>query len=94
MNLSPLWVEAFEGHGFEATHWSQVGAPGAPDHDFAELLLAIGGRAKKYVNLADLRHDAPRLHRYPPTASVLIERRGFSPSRCRKRTTGGRIEYV
>ena len=33
MNLSPLWVEAFEEHGFEASHWSRVGDPGAPDHE-------------------------------------------------------------
>lgn len=36
MNLSPLWVEAFEQHGFEATHWSQVGDPGAPDREIME----------------------------------------------------------
>lgn len=36
MNLSPLWVEAFEERGFEAIHWSQVGDPGAPDHEIME----------------------------------------------------------
>lgn len=36
MNLSPLWVEAFEQHGFEAIHWSQVGDPGAPDYEIME----------------------------------------------------------
>ena len=36
MNLSPLWVEALEEQGYEATHWSQVGDPGAPDRDLLE----------------------------------------------------------
>ena len=33
MNLSPLWVEAFEAQSFEAIHWSWVGDPGAPDRN-------------------------------------------------------------
>lgn len=36
MNLSPLWVKAFKEHDFDATHWSQVGDPGAPDHEIME----------------------------------------------------------
>jgi len=35
MNLSPRWVEALAGAGFEATHWSEIGAGNAPD---AEIL--------------------------------------------------------
>lgn len=31
MNLSPSWVELFEKRGFEACHWSTIGAPQAPD---------------------------------------------------------------
>lgn len=31
MNLSPVWVEVLIDAGFEAVHWSTVGAPGAPD---------------------------------------------------------------
>jgi predicted nuclease of predicted toxin-antitoxin system len=31
MNLSPSWVERLAGHGFEAVHWSTIGAPTAPD---------------------------------------------------------------
>lgn len=31
MNLSPRWVESFKERGFEARHWSTVGAPQAPD---------------------------------------------------------------
>lgn len=36
MNLSPLWVTAFETQDFEAVHWSRVGDPGAPDRDLLE----------------------------------------------------------
>ena len=35
MNLSPSWVERLAGHGFEAVHWSTLGAATAPD---AEIL--------------------------------------------------------
>lgn len=31
MNLPPRWVEIFEERGFEARHWSTIGAPRAPD---------------------------------------------------------------
>ena len=31
MNLSPSWVERFARHGFEAVHWSTIGAATAPD---------------------------------------------------------------
>ena len=31
MNLSPEWVPFLHAHGFEAIHWSAVGAPAAPD---------------------------------------------------------------
>ena len=31
MNLSPRWVAAFRDAGFEATHWSSIGAADAPD---------------------------------------------------------------
>lgn len=36
MNLSPLWVEALADRGFAATHWSEVGDPGAPDQEIME----------------------------------------------------------
>ena len=35
MNLSPTWVDRLARHGFEAVHWSTVGAATAPD---AEIL--------------------------------------------------------
>ena len=31
MNLSPRWIDRLERHGFEAVHWSTIGAPTAPD---------------------------------------------------------------
>jgi len=31
MNLSPSWVARLTRHGFEAVHWSIIGAATAPD---------------------------------------------------------------
>jgi predicted nuclease of predicted toxin-antitoxin system len=31
MNLSPSWVDRLVRHGFEAVHWSTIGASTAPD---------------------------------------------------------------
>ena len=36
MNLSPSWVDRLSQHGFEAVHWSTIGAATAPD---AEILV-------------------------------------------------------
>ncbi len=33
MNLSPDWCEILRGHGWEAVHWFEVGAPTASDTD-------------------------------------------------------------
>ena len=33
MNLSPLWVEVLQAEGWEAVHWSAIGAAHAPDHE-------------------------------------------------------------
>ena len=33
MNLSPSWVERLARHGFEAIHWSNIGAAMAADHE-------------------------------------------------------------
>jgi predicted nuclease of predicted toxin-antitoxin system len=33
MNLSPSWVERLARHGFEAVHWSTIGAAAAPDSE-------------------------------------------------------------
>lgn len=33
INLSPEWVAYLQGHGFEAVHWSSIGAGNAPDSE-------------------------------------------------------------
>jgi predicted nuclease of predicted toxin-antitoxin system len=33
MNLSPSWIERLAHHGFEAVHWSTIGAATAPDSE-------------------------------------------------------------
>jgi predicted nuclease of predicted toxin-antitoxin system len=33
MNLSPSWIERLAQHGFEAVHWSTIGAPNAGDDE-------------------------------------------------------------
>jgi predicted nuclease of predicted toxin-antitoxin system len=33
MNLSPGWVDQLRQHGFEAAHWSTIGAATAPDDE-------------------------------------------------------------
>jgi predicted nuclease of predicted toxin-antitoxin system len=33
MNLSPLWVDLLNKHGWEALHWSETGDPKASDED-------------------------------------------------------------
>ncbi len=33
MNLSPRWIAVLAAAGIEAIHWSQIGAPAAPDRD-------------------------------------------------------------
>lgn len=36
MNLSPRWLPLLREHGYEATHWSEVGDGGAPDHEIMQ----------------------------------------------------------
>jgi predicted nuclease of predicted toxin-antitoxin system len=36
MNLSPQWVDVLDDGGFEAVHWSEVGAGDAPDRALME----------------------------------------------------------
>ncbi len=38
MNLSPLWVPYLMDHDIEATHWSTVGEPSAPDSRILEYM--------------------------------------------------------
>ncbi|MBI4519071.1 MAG: DUF5615 family PIN-like protein [Deltaproteobacteria bacterium] len=42
MNLTPLWAEVFQRHGWEAIHWSAVGDPRAPDRTIMEWARANG----------------------------------------------------
>jgi len=37
MNLSPGWVDRLARHGFEAVHWSTIGAATAPDAEILKL---------------------------------------------------------
>lgn len=49
MNLSPRWVKVLTEAGFEAAHWSSLGARNAPDSQIMEF-----GKANGYVVLT---HD-------------------------------------
>jgi predicted nuclease of predicted toxin-antitoxin system len=42
MNLSPLWIRFLEQRGFEAVHWSAVGAATATDTEIMEHAIARG----------------------------------------------------
>lgn len=42
MNLSPGWREYLRNHGFEAVHWSEVGAPDAPDAEIMQWARGNG----------------------------------------------------
>jgi len=39
MNLSPRWVEALSGGGFDAAHWSALGPVNAPDFEIMAYAL-------------------------------------------------------
>jgi predicted nuclease of predicted toxin-antitoxin system len=67
MNLSPLWVRVLRDAGFEAEHWSSLGAATAPDaeimsyardrdhvvftHDFGAILAATHGKKPSVVQV-------------------------------------------
>lgn len=42
MNLSPRWAAELQSRGFEATHWSQIGAATAPDEEVLAWCAAHG----------------------------------------------------
>ena len=44
MNLSPQWVQLLKDAGHEAVHWSEVGAPNAPDRE-----IMVWARSNGYV---------------------------------------------
>ena len=37
MNLSPDWIPLLESHGWDAVHWSRVGAANAPDPELLQF---------------------------------------------------------
>ena len=54
MNLSPSWIERLADHGFEAVHWSTVGAATAPDVE----ILTRGAEHQLVVITNDLDFSA------------------------------------
>ena len=42
MNLSPDWAITLQRHGWDATHWSAVGAPSASDREIMDWAAAHG----------------------------------------------------
>ncbi|MCB8924476.1 MAG: DUF5615 family PIN-like protein [Ardenticatenaceae bacterium] len=54
MNLPPVWVDAFQENGWEAVHWSSIGAANAPD----EEIMAWAKRTKHIVFTHDLDFGA------------------------------------
>ena len=42
MNLSPRWTAVLNGSGFEAAHWSSLGAATAPDIEIMAFARAGG----------------------------------------------------
>ncbi|RHW17444.1 hypothetical protein D1610_10815 [Sphingomonas gilva] len=42
MNLSPKWADFLEGAGYEATHWSKLGAPDATDPELMTFATSHG----------------------------------------------------
>lgn len=42
MNLSPLWVQFLVERGIEATHWSAIGKPNAPDSQILDYAASNG----------------------------------------------------
>jgi len=71
MNLSPSWVGRLAQHGFEAVHWSTVGAATAPDTE----ILAYAHRHNLVLITNDLDFSA-----------ILAASAGASPSVVQIRT--------
>jgi predicted nuclease of predicted toxin-antitoxin system len=71
MNLSPSWVDRLARHGFEAVHWSTIGAATAPDveiltfankHHFVVITndLDFSAISRSLHNLLHQTHAQPR----------------------------------
>ncbi len=67
MNLTPLWVPFLVAHGFEATHWSAIGASDAPDSVILEHAESNG----MVVLTHDLDFGALLAHRKSKLPSVI-----------------------
>jgi predicted nuclease of predicted toxin-antitoxin system len=67
MNLSPSWVERLARHGFEAVHWSTIGAATAPDVE----ILAWANEHQFVVITNDLDFSAILAASVGTTPSVL-----------------------
>lgn len=65
MNLSPRWVPVLVDAGIEATHWTSLGAPDAPDSEIMDF-----AKAHDYVVLT---HDLD-------FSAILAATRGDKPS--------------
>jgi predicted nuclease of predicted toxin-antitoxin system len=50
MNLSPLWVNFFQEHGYESSHWSNIGHATAQD----ELIFEFAGQEDWVILTGDL----------------------------------------
>ena len=79
MNLSPRWVSFLGEEGIEATHWSQVGAGGAPD-------IEIMSYARRN-NLVVLTHDLD-------FGEILAATQGKKPSVVQIRADDVRFEVI
>ncbi len=64
MNLSPDWVPLLRANGFEAVHWSVVGAYDAPDTEIMQWARDHGGVVFTHdldfgILLAHSKHGGP-----------------------------------
>jgi predicted nuclease of predicted toxin-antitoxin system len=67
MNLSPSWVDQLRRDGFEAVHWSTVGAPTAPDDE-----ILTWARGRQFVLITnDLDFSAILAATFGQTPSVV-----------------------
>jgi len=70
MNLAPAWVEFFAANGLEASHWSAVGDPRAPD----AVIMAWARENSCVVFTHDLDFAALLAHAASIGPSVLLVR--------------------
>lgn len=80
MNLSPEWVSLLEGHGYEAIHWSSIGAFNAPDTEIMQWARDHAGRRpQRYPGENSERFSgASRRHRHQRAQDECWSSRGWS----------------